>query len=374
MTAQQRRNCSPCCLGRRMLVTFFLYGFSGVVWADGTWVDCVRDDSSSGSLVDQYFSSSTVEVGRDAAIGDPIGNWISVNNPLAWSCQHRESQKTAQVNLQVQGYPPYTKWRTINFDGETYGVYASNDPWLGYIARWRFTVNGDTSGWQPLTTTAGGWQTPSGSFRVSYGDGRPYPMGVETQIHFVKKTDELRSGRTNKGFDPIYVRPFQSVGSSTYEGGSSYRISKMRSGDAVFSAGGTCTTPDVNVVLPTTTVNQFIGVGSIVALTPFNLSFNDCPSGLNSIGYHITATTNILDAANGVIALDASSTASGVGIQFLTGDESPLKFDTQYSLADYDPTAKHSYTVPLKAGLYQTEGVVTAGSAKASITYTLNYK
>ena len=101
---------------------------------------------------------------------------------------------------------------------------------------------------------------------------------------------------------------------------------------------------------------------------------------MNSIRYRFDAvSTTVLDAVNGVIELDTeASTATGVGIQLLTENGTPLVFSSgthfPYTLDSYNPASRGSYSVPLQAGIYQTSGSVSAGSIKGSVTFTMDYQ
>jgi major type 1 subunit fimbrin (pilin) len=76
-----------------------------------------------------------------------------------------------------------------------------------------------------------------------------------------------------------------------------------------------------------------------------------------------------------VFAISLASSASGVGIQLLNAQDEPLSFNTSYLLTEYDPTVDNAtYTVPLRAGLYQTEASVTPGGINGAVTFTLSYK
>lgn len=245
---------------------------------------------------------------------------------------------------------------------------------MGYIARWRYTVKGQTSDWYPLTIATGGQQTPSQLFTVT-GDGSSWNLGVDVQIRFVKTSTSLTAGSTSV-FDPMYMRHYQTYGGSTSVGSGTYMIADFLAGGLIISTtGGTCTTSDVTVNLPAVSRTDFSGIGYTAARTDFNLNFTKCPAGLSSISYLFTPTTAIIDNANGVFALASTSTASGVGIQLLDDQNIPLSFNTAYLLTDYDPAQDNAnYTVPLRAGLYQTAANVSSGDVRGAVTFTLVYK
>ncbi|CAD5358510.1 protein of unknown function [Enterobacter cancerogenus] len=71
--------------------------------------------------------------------------------------------------MAVQGHTLYTIWETTSVDGQTYNVSKTAvKVGLGYIARWCYTVKGQTSDWYTLTVVNGVYQTPSQLFSISY--------------------------------------------------------------------------------------------------------------------------------------------------------------------------------------------------------------
>jgi major type 1 subunit fimbrin (pilin) len=355
-----------------VLHLFVLAGSIGFARADGTWVNCER----IGGIYYQYFDSATVQVGKDAAVGDMLGSWLTSSNPAAWTCQHRTNYQSYTVPMAVQGYPPYTVWGTKQIDGQTYNVYnTAVKTGLGYVARWRYTVKGQVSDWYPLTAAAVTYQTPSQLFNVSYDGTTSWNIGVDVQIRFVKTATTLTAGPTAV-FDPMYMRHYQTYSGGTSVGSGTYMIADFRSGGLVISTtGGTCTTSDVSVELPPASRAGFSGVGYTTSRTDFDLVFTKCPAGLASISYLFTPTTSIINNSLGVFAISSTSTASGVGIQLLNDQDVPLSFNTSYLLTDYDPAvANATYTVPLRAGLYQTDTNVSPGGINGAVTFTLSYK
>lgn len=366
---------------RWLLPLLFLLALAGQAHADGVADDCVRSGGTSDYY--QYFPATTAYLGRDAAVGDVVGPWITASASPAWTCTRRSAYAGTAVQVSAQGYPPYTLLGTVSYDGQTYGYYRLGDTSgaLAYIARWRVIVDGQPTDWTPLTVAAITQQNPNSYATVTKAAGDIYRIVVETQIRFVKRTSALVAGYRQNIVDPIYVRHYQRVGSSTSEGSNTYRISQMTASTATFLGGGTCTTPDVNVQLQDAPVSGFSGVGSTSLPTPFSLSFNNCPPGLASIGYRFNATTSVLNQTAGVVALDNTSTASGVGIQLSidqtsSGTYVPVNFSNGvlYNLSSYDSGNTASYTVPMQAAYYQTANTMGAGSVSTAVTFTLNYK
>ncbi|HGA3108488.1 TPA: fimbrial protein [Enterobacter hormaechei] len=349
-----------------------LFSYIQPTYADGRWINCSRTNGYY-----QYYESTTVQIGKDAKVGDLLGTWVSSINPTAWTCSHRESYKNNVIPLTVQGYPPYTVWGTLNVDGQNYNVYnAVTKRGLGYIARWRYNVKGTVSDWVPLTVRNGVYQTPSQFVNIKYDSSNPtWNLGVDVQVRFVKTADTLTAGNVGL-FDPMYMRHYQTFNGNDDAGTGTYMIAQFKAGNlGIITDGGTCTTPNVNVELPLVSRSEFKNIGYTAARTDFSLKLNECPQGLSSISYYFEPTTTILDKTNGVFAMASSSTASGVGLQLLNENDVPITFNTAYLLSDYDPNKnKANYSVPLRAGIYQTENNVSSGTVSSAVTFTIVYK
>jgi major type 1 subunit fimbrin (pilin) len=149
-------------------------------------------------------------------------------------------------------------------------------------------------------------------------------------------------------------------------------ISIMVSGAATFVSAA-CTTPDVTVNMGRHKASEFSGPGSYASSTPFEIALNNCPAGMNSIKYSVDATTTILDPTQSVVALNGSSTATGIGIQLLDKAGNPFPLGTVIDFSDYNGSTGGTYRIPLKARFYETGPVVGAGSATAEMTFTMTY-
>ncbi|MGL5998994.1 MAG: fimbrial protein [Pseudomonas proteolytica] len=170
----------------------------------------------------------------------------------------------------------------------------------------------------------------------------------------------------------------------------------------------TCSTPDVVVTMGTHQTKQFTGLNSATAWKDFSINLNNCPafhgtyntgapswtsesgvypggegtSGLptdNKLLFRIDPAQVAINAANGVLSLDPSSTgrplaASGVGIQIATPNNAPIPLGTNRSSGLNLNTSVGSYSIPLRARYLQTGSKVTPGPANASATFTITYQ
>lgn len=135
-----------------------------------------------------------------------------------------------------------------------------------------------------------------------------------------------------------------------------------------------CKTSDVAVDLGESIVTDFSGPGSTTPGKAFDIELK-CSSSLNGILYRIDPLTTIVSASGqSVVTLDSGSTATGVGIQLLDGNDAPFTLMTQTPLTGYDLSQGGTFLIPLKARFYRTSERLKAGSASTALTFTLTYQ
>lgn len=135
-----------------------------------------------------------------------------------------------------------------------------------------------------------------------------------------------------------------------------------------------CITPDVKVPLGSHPKSAFSGTGSTTAAVSFNIALNACPAGMNSIQFRIDPVTSVVNSGLSVVALDSSSSATGVGVQLLDGVGAVFPLSTQKTFSGYNGGTGGSYTIPMKARYYQTGISVSGGAANTSMTFTMAYE
>ena len=168
----------------------------------------------------------------------------------------------------------------------------------------------------------------------------------------------------------------------------------------------TCMTPDVNVPMGSYNANEtFTGINSATPWVKVNLSLTNCPtfhgyynqyrvqqlydgdnggqlpSGIkdslnNQISVRFTPATPVIDAANGIMAINTSeqSAASGIGIQLGWGEGTPGPINlTTEKLLNLPKDGSPTINVPVSARYIQTDDKVTPGRANGKVTFTINY-
>lgn len=197
------------------------------------------------------------------------------------------------------------------------------------------------------------------------------PTGLRVGVALVK-IGPIASGVMN---------PYVFGYGGAYQGALSPRIPAPGSSQVTYSLGNpvefvvlSCETPDVTVPLGTWLKSSFTGIGYTTNSAPVDIKLNNCPAGMNSISYSIDATTPIVSTPLSVVALDGTSTATGVGVQLLdTNGTTPFPLATTKAFGLYSPATGGSYTIPLKARYYQTSPSVTEGTANTGMTFTMTY-
>ncbi|CDL80133.1 fimbrial protein [Xenorhabdus cabanillasii] len=125
------------------------------------------------------------------------------------------------------------------------------------------------------------------------------------------------------------------------------------------------TAPVVNVPMGAVLKSHFKNIGDTAGGRSFEINVQ-CKGSPNA---NITWEPGKTDT-NGVINADATSSATGVGIQILDDKSNPVKFGEQQDLGTINSSKILSYT----AKYYQTSNTVTAGSVNATATFTVDYK
>lgn len=302
------------------------------------WADCVS--TFPGPEIGTAQFSGSVVVPRDVPIGTELARFTwkmttSSNVQLA-SCA---GPYTAELAAPVTPFTP----------ASTGGVFPTNVAGVGV-----------------KVTTQSGTVFPRTVY-LDAGSGLGVYNNNNSAVSYIFVKTGGISGGTVSGAD------VPSVALTYLPSVPIYRVSAL---GAVTFLAASCTTPDVWVDLGHHLKSEFTGAGYTTANVAFNLQLNNCPAGMNSIKYRIDPVTNVQLPAKSVVALDATSSATGVGVQLLTssGGAHPLGAGTDQVFTSYSRTTGGSYTIPLKARYYQTGATVTSGLANTTMMFTMTYQ
>lgn len=142
----------------------------------------------------------------------------------------------------------------------------------------------------------------------------------------------------------------------------------------IYVVAGACKTPDVSVDMTRgNKISSFKKIGSRTNPVAFNIKLVECPNFLKAVKYSIKANTKIIDANNGVVSLDAASTAKGIGLQVSRGNDQPVTIGAEYTFAGYDREGG-DFMIPFSASYIQTDASIEAGIADTSLTFIMSYQ
>lgn len=347
-----------------------------LVWSDMTFGQATCWSSSEPFTI---LPPATISVPRDKPNGSVLWIGPNQNKAVTWSCNLGAAQNSqytlgSAASLQIKGASSGYTTNAIT-GGGTYTVVQTDVAGVGiaagtagYLAN---PSSGSSPGWSIWRDTYGGngWNAWA---PVSTGvPGPNVNMGNAFQIVLVKIGD-IRGGTlpaTTVGIATAICNyyPWGNCG-----GGLTPMNYNMT---AVTFTQAACTTPDVTVALGKHSSTEFTGPGSTTSAVSFNINVNACPAGMNSVKYRIDPATTVVDQSRSVVALDKSSSATGVGIQLLKADgTTALPLATVTATTGYNATSGGNFQIPLMARYYQTGASVGPGPANTTMTFTMSYQ
>lgn len=327
----------------RIVIALGLLSFSSISWAGCS----VYGGAYSYSAT---LPTQTITVPRNTPVGTPVGSVMSVGSGSART-------------IVCSGGASYThlKFGTALTPSDSSGIYKTNIDGIG-IKVWDdfyssdvVTVENNIKRWYLITNASsyigGAWLT---NIKARY-----YVIGPVTA--------------GNISVSNIVVEAWANTATTT-SGGAMYNKLTM-SGTAIVNASA-CETPDISVNLNKHKKSDFPSVGSTSATTPFTFKINNCSTGMTSVNYTFKPAPGITLNGSGTgqyLSLDASSTASGVGVQVLYENGANVPFNTKNVFAGYSKTIGGSYTIPMKARYIRT-GNIRSGSANSAVEFTMSYE
>ncbi|MHC3822925.1 fimbrial protein [Pseudomonas sp. G3-19] len=137
-----------------------------------------------------------------------------------------------------------------------------------------------------------------------------------------------------------------------------------------------CKTPDITVRMGSYTLSA-IGMtpGSTSDPVTFGIKLTDCPAGFKKISYRFLRVGETYDYRNGVIRLNASSSAKGFGIQIKHSNGRPAVVDgtTLEGYEGYDSRGGN-FEIPMTAAYYRIQNEeLKPGTANSELSFEIEY-
>lgn len=151
-------------------------------------------------------------------------------------------------------------------------------------------------------------------------------------------------------------------------------LKKLNLMNPIVLNAASCQTPSVPVAMGDDyQLLEFSDAGAKPRTVRFDIALNQCQTGIKKVTYSLKATTPVIDATKGIVALNSTSTASGIGLQLMNDVGQPISFDTTYPFNAFTTTGT-DFKIPLTAAYYRLPtGELKAGSANTEVTFIVNY-
>lgn len=310
----------------------------------GAWARCDADSSETTTVNVMSGSaqgSGKLMVPREAPVGTTV--WAS---PI------------------ITMPPVYVDCR---YSGQTYGVHMTGLTRSGLANVFRTDIPYlgvkvvEITSFTAVDWHATRWITPAYNFKGS--------LSPSYQVSLVVIAPVTGGGHSSNMSEPI-ARDY--ISESPHYLHDERELHRLRLGDFETQVTGAtpCTTSNVTVNLGNHRASAFGAVGSTTAAADFTIELRNCPAGMRRITYQIDPATPVVPGTgNSVVALNAASTATGVGVQLLDAAGAPLALASQRTVGASGGT----YTIPLKARYYKTAPTVGGGSANSAMTFTISY-
>jgi len=321
--------------------------FPALSRAQSVWYYCNHGNQSTQT------ASATISLADDAPLNQPVGNWITVNHPSIFCAEENDTATNLSVPLHATMPTGTSMSSTYTEGGTTYRIFKPvNQPNIGYIVRAR--IQGDiTSGW--------GRPTTPGSTNITQASGEIdfyFHTNIQVQIRMIKTSAFWPTNGATVNFAAIISSiqiPADTSHTFTGRANVNFQVSTPQ-------PPTTCTTPSLagsgNIVPLGNDIAyaNFTGPGTATSSVPFTLRVQ-CNAGSSpTVRYRFLAcTTCNTPPNNSTLPMGTGATASGIGVQILNNNSTPLAFNINFNLTGYAPnTGNKQYNIPLRARVIQT--------------------
>lgn len=135
-----------------------------------------------------------------------------------------------------------------------------------------------------------------------------------------------------------------------------------------------CQTPSVTVAMGDDyQLNEFDKSGNTPRVVKFYITLNQCQRGIQKVTYQLKANTPVIDSQKGVVALNAGSSAKGIGLQLKNEAGQPIALDTPYPFSGFNSTGT-DFKIPLSAAYIRlVDSRLEAGTANTEASFIVSY-
>lgn len=133
-----------------------------------------------------------------------------------------------------------------------------------------------------------------------------------------------------------------------------------------------CVTPNILVPMGEYKQSDFNHNGQTLPIG-YKIGLVNCPKGIKKVTYALIATSPIIDREGGIVSINSSSTAKGIGLKLMNDNGLPIKLNHSYTFSDYS-AAGGNFSIPLTASYIRIQNQqLVSGSANAEVTFSISY-
>jgi len=340
---------------------------------------CTRSDSGK-TLSKPVHIPVTITIGRDVQVGEAFGPWFT--HTITWTCKrtpipdgkHSFKPPNDYFEVKTQFSPGHVVDKGSFLADPSFRVYGFGGYNIGLIVKITQAIEGDKEITIPITTLPSGIATTEfqDSYARQHHDISKFHLTVQFRLVKLQGVPMPKTAQIL----PLKVHFFsisRHPGAAPYWKHHAHYSNYLQT--TLNSISASCTTPPVNVRLGDAHGGNLRNINDTGPTKAFNLRFENCPAYMGAVAYRFQSVPQQA-IANGILPLDpALSTASGVGVQVLNSDDTPLAFnDTFIPLTAYDAfNPDPLYLVPMKARIIRTSGALQGGDVHAVMKMVVRY-
>jgi len=213
---------------------------------------------------------------------------------------------------------------------------------------------------------------PGLSFRLFDASYLSAPRLYSGNVTMVRDATSYRLEIIKSG-DLLSQSPIPAVSLGQLIGGGSV-IANFNLINPITVNAASCQTPSVTVAMGDDyQLYEFNKSGDTPRVVKFNIALNQCQRGIQKVTYQLKANTPIIDSQKGVVALNAGSTAKGIGLQLKNEAGQPIALDTPYPFSGFNSTGT-DFNIPLSAAyIHLVDSRLEAGTANSEVSFIVSY-
>lgn len=308
-------------------ITTMMLGCSAIAQA----ANCVAIDSKVDNLnFGASLANNTLTIAADTPNGTVVYQDTVQSLSNVWSCKDT-SLYGIFANPKLSPTTSGQKWFPLGKSGLSYSI------WIGSLNRYEHGL-------------------------TAIGPANAYGVGTGEVRLEIAKTGPLAE---KVNIDAGYLGSLQ---------GGELVLKNFNLMNPIVLNAASCQTPAVPVAMGDDyQLQDFDQAGATPRKVRFNIGLNQCQTGIKKVTYSLKATTPVIDAAKGIVALNNTSTATGIGLQLMNETGQPIALDTAYPFNAFTTTGT-TFKIPLSAAYYRLpNGNLKAGSANTEVTFIVNY-